>query len=220
MAALIRTTAQRDKCDLDKPVPRGGSSLLKVEKAEHVDPAEQSAAHAANADAIEQGNVTRGRATSGRSWKKTETSRTSTLGRDGTPKTKSSWEKKQRDRAKRDAAKAAEAALKAEIKDDRVRASDRRRERAAQVQKNELKSAQYVPLKDGGLHAVKAMSKKQLRQIKKTRIDPNTGQVELVSLYAKPAKAGRQRPVAAGDDGTGSGKRQRRGGGGGIDHRS
>jgi rRNA-processing protein CGR1 len=78
-----------------------------------------------------------------------------------------------------------------QAKEDEARLKrERRLENETRRQENELrnleKSKAVKALNHGKAHlTIKAMNKKQLRQIKKSRLNPRTGVVEYVSAYAK-----------------------------------
>ena len=82
--------------------------------------------------------------------------------------------------------------MQKELQDERRQAKVTKRERREENQRrraeNEFRetqrAAQTLNVNKVG-HTLKAMSKKQLRQIKKTRLNPKTGVVEYVSAYAK-----------------------------------
>lgn len=59
----------------------------------------------------------------------------------------------------------------------------RREERLARRQENELKATVMQTISK--THKLKTMNKKQLRQIKKTQVNVQTGKVELVSPWQK-----------------------------------
>mmetsp|Transcript_18369 Transcript_18369/g.42538 ORF Transcript_18369/g.42538 Transcript_18369/m.42538 type:complete len:187 (-) Transcript_18369:41-601(-) len=134
-------------------------------------------------------NILKGRSVSGRSWKVRPQKRASFL-----RKTKmnnlhsTSWE------ARQEAKRLRQAVLEQqrELQQERISAKQRKRERRLENQKrraeNEFKQAQRAaqtlnPTKVG--ITLKAMSKKQLRQIKKSRVDPKTGVTEYVPAYFK-----------------------------------
>lgn len=73
--------------------------------------------------------------------------------------------------------------LKEEKRQAKIEARRRREERAALRAANELKGTTMQTLSK--THKLKTMNKKQLRMIKKTAINAETGQLELVSPWKK-----------------------------------
>lgn len=78
--------------------------------------------------------------------------------------------------------------IQGETKQKRLLKKERRLENEKRKAENELKNMERFTQKlnlEKVDRTLKAMSKKQLRQIKKTRLNPKTGVVEYVSAYAK-----------------------------------
>jgi len=130
----------------------------------------------------------RGRNVSGRPWKTRPQKRASSLIKTAVNNQKRSWEAKQAEkRAHKEAAE-----LQKELQDERkaqiLLKKERRLENEKRRAENEFKiiskSAQTLNHSKVGI-TLKAMSKKQLRQIKKTRMNQKTGVVEYVPAYAK-----------------------------------
>ena len=140
-------------------------------------------------DVTQPAPPTKGRNVSGRTWKVRPQKRSSTL-----VKTKannlaiSSWEQRQALKRQRDEAKELQAELREERRQSKIRKRELRAENEKRRAENEFKqaskAAQTLNATKVGV-TLKAMSKKQLRQIKKTRLNPKTGVVEYVSAYAK-----------------------------------
>uniref|UniRef100_A0A7S3JW15 Coiled-coil domain-containing protein 86 n=1 Tax=Aureoumbra lagunensis TaxID=44058 RepID=A0A7S3JW15_9STRA len=120
----------------------------------------------------------RGRPVSGRTWKHVETKRSSSI------KAKAvipSWSSRSAEREARKLIKEKESELIAARKERLASAKKRREEKKARRQKNEFKSSSYQVISNQ--HTVKALSKKQMRMIKRTRMSKE-GQIELVGAYA------------------------------------
>lgn len=126
-----------------------------------------------------------GRNASSRSWKSRTQKRASTLQRS---KARLTWERKLADKRSRQEALALQQELSEEKRQAILQKKERRLENEKRRAENELKvverSAQTLNHSKVG-RTLKAMSKKQLRMIKKSRMNPKTGVVEYVSAYAK-----------------------------------
>lgn len=96
-------------------------------------------------------------------------------------------EKRKDERDARKAAKERENELREEMRQAAIAKKERRLENERRRAENEFKNAQNYAqnLSRNADTKMKAMSKKQLRQIKKTRMNSKTGVVEYVSAYAK-----------------------------------
>jgi Cgr1 family len=133
-------------------------------------------------------DVTKGRNVSGRSWKVRPQKRASTLVKTTMNNQVSTYTlRKERKRSLQEIAE-----LQRELQEDRRQSKIAKKERKLENDRrraeNEFKQAQMAaqtlnPTKIGV--TLKALSKKQLRQIKKTRVNPKTGVVEFVGAYAK-----------------------------------
>jgi len=91
------------------------------------------------------------------------------------------------EKAVREGAKLREKEIQNETRQAKIDKKERRLEHDRRRMENEYKSAQrsaQVMRKDVGLK-MRAMNKKQLRQIKKTRMNTKTGVVEYVPAYTK-----------------------------------
>ena len=125
---------------------------------------------------------------SGRSWKNQSQVRASSLKITKKNNQVKSWQRKlELKRAKQE-----QKELQKEMEDDKRRQAIEKKERRLENEKrraeNEYKNAQKFTqtLNHNTAHLkLKTMSKKQLRQIKKTRLNTKTGVVEYVSPYAK-----------------------------------
>lgn len=132
--------------------------------------------------------ISKGRNVSGRSWKTRQQTRASNLitktPQNGASK---SWEQKKAQREIRKALLEREKELKEERRQAAIEKKERRLEQEKRRMENEFRaasrSAQMLG-KNADLK-MKSMNKKQLRQIKKTRMNTKTGSVEYVSAYAK-----------------------------------
>lgn len=130
----------------------------------------------------------KGRSVSGRSWKVRTQKRASSLITKVSANNRSkTWEKR---RAERDARKATiqrEKELKEQSRKAAIEKKERRLDHERRRMENEFKNAQKFSqhLGQNADLKMKAMSKKQLRQIKKTRLNTKTGAVEYVGAYQK-----------------------------------
>jgi len=129
---------------------------------------------------VEKVEIPAGMPKSGRFWKPKQTKRFSAMKREGVLKFMStSLAVKQANKRKEITARAVEAQMKDETKrkilEKKARTMDNQKRRMA----NEFKNASYQSI---NTEKLKGMSKKQLRQVKKTVMNKN-GQVELVGMY-------------------------------------
>jgi hypothetical protein len=133
-------------------------------------------------------STTKGRNASGRSWKVRPQKRASSLIHTKVNNGTKSWEVRQQEKSARKESLELQGELREERRQTKVVKKERRLENEKRRMENEFKSAQQSAksLNVGKLHSkMKAMSKKQLRQIKKTRLNTKTGVVEYVPAYAK-----------------------------------
>jgi rRNA-processing protein CGR1 len=126
---------------------------------------------------------------SGRSWKVRTQERASKLVT-AIPQNKrnKTWEKRQAEKSLKKAAKEMEQELKDQTKQLVLDKKERRLQQEKRRMENEFKNAQKnaQALNHKHMHLkLKAMNKKQLRQIKKTRMNSKTGVVEYVGAYAR-----------------------------------
>lgn len=131
---------------------------------------------------------TKGRNVSGRSWKVKPQKRASSLIKTKINNATKSWEERQQEKVARKEALELQNELREERRQGKVLKKERRLENERRRAENEFQQAQknVKALNTGKLRStLKAMSKKQLRQIKKTRMNTKTGVVEYVSAYAK-----------------------------------
>ena len=120
----------------------------------------------------------RGRNASGRPWKQPPKSRSSSL---KMTQPRKSWDAKKRDREARQRAREKEAEL-VEARKERIAEQKRKtEEKRSRKRRNEFRNAQYQVITND--KTVKSLSKKKLRQIKRTRVAAD-GEVELVDAYA------------------------------------
>ena len=120
----------------------------------------------------------RGRNVSGRPWKQPPKSRSSSL---KMTQPRKSWDAKKRDREARQRAREKEAEL-VEARKERIAEQKRKtEEKRSRKRRNEFRNAQYQVITND--KTVKSLSKKKLRQIKRTRVAAD-GEVELVDAYA------------------------------------
>ena len=130
----------------------------------------------------------KGRNASGRSWKTQPQKRASSLIKTSVNNQTSTWDKKLAFRRARQEAAELQKQLREEKRIEAVTKKERRLENEKRRAENEFKAMQHSvqSLNNKKVGAtLKALSKKQLRQIKKTRMNPKTGVVEYVSAYAK-----------------------------------
>ena len=133
-------------------------------------------------------NKTKGRNVSGRSWKVKPQKRATSLIKTTFNNQSKAWERRQQERTLKQQAKQ----LQSELREERRNAKNLKKERRLENEKrraeneyqNQLKFAQTLNLNKVD-SKLKAMSKKQLRQIKKTRVNPKTGVTEFVPAYTK-----------------------------------
>ena len=132
--------------------------------------------------------ITKGQNVSGRSWKTTPQKRASSLVKTKKNNLVSTWEQKQAERLQRQESLMLQKELKETKRQEAIAKKERRLENEKRRAENEFKviqkSAQALNLNKVGT-TLKAMSKKQLRLVKKTRMNQKTGVVEYVPAYAK-----------------------------------
>ena len=136
-----------------------------------------------------QNHASKGRNISGRSWKLRPQKRASSLITKNRANARSqSWAKKQQQRLLTQEIKSAQSDMIQERIEQKRLKRERRLENERRRQENEYnnakKSMQTLNVKRLG-STMKAMNKKQLRQIKKTRMNTKTGVVEFVGAYEK-----------------------------------
>ena len=125
---------------------------------------------------------------SGRNWKATATHRSSQMMQSTKRKNQSCWKIKEQRKREFMEMKRLQKQLAQEKKQAILEKKERRLEQLKRQQQNEFErlSKQSQTLNHSKLSStLKTMSKKQLRQIKKSRINPQTGVAEFVSAYAK-----------------------------------
>jgi hypothetical protein len=125
---------------------------------------------------------------SGRKWKIRPQKRASSLIKTKVNNGTKTWEERQQERLARKEATELQSELREERRQAKLLKKERRLENEKRRAENEFKEAQksVKELNTGRLKStMKAMSKKQLRQIKKTRMNTKTGVVEYVPAYAK-----------------------------------
>ena len=130
----------------------------------------------------------KGRSVSGRSWKVRPQKRASTLIKTKTNNQVKSFQERLNEKRERKESLELQSELREERRQSKVVKKERRLENEKRRAENEFKQAQKSAkqLNLGKLSStLKALSKKQLRQVKKTRINTKTGVVEYVPAYAK-----------------------------------
>lgn len=132
--------------------------------------------------------IPKGRNASGRTWKVRPQKRASALVRTKTNNQVKSFRERQDLKRERQETLRIQGEIREARKNEALEKKERRLEnekrRAENQYKNLQKSMQTLNTEKMGT-TLKSMSKKQLRQVKKTRLNPKTGVVELVSPYAK-----------------------------------
>lgn len=148
-----------------------------------------------NLDELNKGDLLRtkqklpkGRNVSGRNWKLRPQKRASSLITGTRQNNRSkSYEKKMKEKETRRLLLEREKEIKEEKRQETIARNERKLENEKRRMENEFKvasnSAQMLG-KNSDLK-LKAMNKKQLRQIKKTRMNTKTGAIEFVSAYKK-----------------------------------
>jgi rRNA-processing protein CGR1 len=130
----------------------------------------------------------KGRNVSGRSWKTKPQKRASSLVKTSVNNSSTTWEQKRAARLARQEARSLEKELREKKRQEVILKKERRLENEKRRAENEFQavqqSAQVLNQNKVGV-TLKAMSKKQLRQVKKTRMNQKTGVVEFVPAYAK-----------------------------------
>ncbi|CAK4080426.1 unnamed protein product [Aphanomyces euteiches] len=124
----------------------------------------------------------RGKPVSGRFWKKPQKAKNSMMTFKATKTLSTTWEEKMAAKAKKKEMKELEQEIANRKKQEKIDKRLAREEKEKRRMANELKSASVQVIRKTG--KLKTMSKKQLRNIKKTRMNKN-GQVELVPVYTK-----------------------------------
>lgn len=134
-------------------------------------------------------HATKGRNTSGRAWKLRPQKRASSLITKNRANARSkSWDARQQERALKAEIKSAQQQMMEERiqakRDKRERRLENERRRMENEYNNAKRSMQTLNHKKLGT-TMRAMNKKQLRQIKKTRMNTKTGAIEFVGAYEK-----------------------------------
>lgn len=130
----------------------------------------------------------KGRNVSGRWWKVRPQKRASSLVKTKVNNGVKTWEQRQQEKLARKESLELQQELREERRVSKVQKNERRLENERRRAENEFKNAQKSTkeLNTGKLKStMNAMSKKQLRKIKKTRMNSKTGVLEYVSAYAK-----------------------------------
>ena len=132
--------------------------------------------------------LTKGRNVSGRTWKVRPQKRASTLIKTTTNNSVKTWETRKIEKVYKQEARELQTDLREQRRMEKVTKRERKLENEKRRAENEFKSsqksAQTLNYNKVG-STMKAMSKKQLRQIKKTRMNTKTGVIEYVSAFAK-----------------------------------
>ncbi|TDH65958.1 hypothetical protein CCR75_004899 [Bremia lactucae] len=123
----------------------------------------------------------RGRPVSGRVWKRVQKTRFSSQKLKGTKVLSTTWEEKLQKRSKLKELKELQKEIKSRRQSEKDAVRQAREEKEKRRKENELKSASVQVI--SRTHRLKTMSKKQLRNIKKTIVNKN-GVVEYVPVYS------------------------------------
>jgi rRNA-processing protein CGR1 len=137
---------------------------------------------------VQATTIIKGQNVSGRGWKTKPQKRASSLIKTKVNNLRTTWEQKQAERQTRQEALTLQKELKEQKRQEAIEKKERRLENEKRRAENEYKviqkSAQTLNVGKVGA-TLKSMSKKQLRQVKKTRMNQKTGVVEFVPAYAK-----------------------------------
>jgi len=132
--------------------------------------------------------IPKGRNASGRTWKGRTQKRASSLKHTRINNQVKSFAERQALKRQRTETLELQQEMSTAKREEAVRRRERRLENERRKAENEYKNLQksiQTLNTDKAATTLKTMSKKQLRQIKKTRLNPKTGVVEYVSPYAK-----------------------------------
>jgi rRNA-processing protein CGR1 len=147
-----------------------------------------SATAASAASATTTTTPIKGQNVSGRPWKSAPQKRASSLVKTSFNNQSSSWDRKLHLKRDRQEAVALQAELKEQKRQAILAKKQRRLDNETRRAENEYKALKYSvqQLNTEKLSTtLKTMSKKQLRQVKKTRVNAKTGVVEFVPAYSK-----------------------------------
>jgi Cgr1 family len=132
--------------------------------------------------------IPKGRSVSGRTWKTSVQKRASSLIKTKINNQSTTWETKTAEKNTRQLALQLEKEMRDTKKAGIIEKKERRllnEKRRAENEYNTIKNAAQNLNSNKLKSTLKAMSKKQLRQIKKTRINTKTGVVEYVPMFTK-----------------------------------
>jgi hypothetical protein len=134
------------------------------------------------AGAVDKVQPIEGRSKSGRFWKAKATERNSVQLRQGIMSHLSNtYAQRMKEKERKEAIKALEKQMREEKAEEKRLAREKTEEKKKRKMENEFRSAKYDVINPQRL---KTMNKKQLRTIKKTRMN-NNGAIELVGAYQK-----------------------------------
>ena len=131
---------------------------------------------------------TKGQNVSGRTWKVRAQKRASSIVKTKVNNGTKTWDQRQQERLARKEYLELQSELREERRQSKIVKKERRLENEKRRAENEFKNAQKSAkeLNTGKLRTtLNTKSKKQLRKIKKTRMNNKTGVLEYVSAYAK-----------------------------------
>ncbi|KAK8807622.1 hypothetical protein WA171_000575 [Blastocystis sp. BT1] len=126
--------------------------------------------------------IPQGIGAAGKVWRKKHEQKFSLFATNGALQIKTSWQEKEERRKRLQRTKELEKSITERRIEEKRQRRQQIEERRARREQNEIKSMKVQTIRD--TNKLKKMSKKQLKQIKKTRVDKN-GNVEYVSAYAK-----------------------------------
>jgi len=176
---MAKPKTRSTKARAAKPAARAKKPAVKAKAPKPVIPADLAPAAPQNAAPTPLTDALRGRNVSGRPWKAAPKSRSSSLKVSFGPK--KSWDAKKREKEARQATREKEAELVEARKERLADQKKKTEEKRSRKRRNEFKNAQYQVITND--KTVKSLSKKKLRQIKRTRVAAD-GEVELVDAYA------------------------------------
>jgi membrane protein involved in colicin uptake len=134
----------------------------------------------------EKHNKTKGLNVSGRSWKVRQQKRASSLVATKVNNRSKSWEKKRAEKLAKKQAQELQHEMKEAARQEAIEKKERRLENERRRAENEFKATSAQILNSSKAHlTLKSMNKKQLRQVKKTRLNVKTGVVEYVPAFSK-----------------------------------
>jgi len=171
--SLIEAAAKATSAAKEKAAAAGGDGASTPDAADSFSVVVKSGDH-----------VSKGRNISKRGWKRTNQPKASTFMRNDKQAGRAiGWDERKRLKEEKQEIKALENELKEAKRSEKAAARKHREERQAMRQANEMRGTTMQTITK--THKLKTMNKKQLRNIKKTAVNAQTGQLELVSPWQK-----------------------------------